>query len=111
MSNWEKLPGLESKANPCLHCPPILAKADMDKVIAVGFGSADLTRDDELVLDGERAFQRGKEVPTFADAEKLAVADPDHDWRVTLHGPLHGETYQRQGVKEWVLVETNEGFA
>ena len=108
---FAKLPALEGHPNGCLHCPPILAKASMEKDIAVGFGTAGLSRDDDIVIDGERAFQRGERVPTFADAEALAIADPDHDWRVTLHGPLHGETYQRQGVGEWVLVESNEGFA
>jgi hypothetical protein len=28
-----------------------------------------------------------------------------------LDGPLHGETYQRQGKNHWVLVERNLGFA
>lgn len=46
-----------------------------------------------------------------ADAERAAVADPDHDWRIVLYGPLHGEVYQRHGLSEWMLVEKNEGFA
>lgn len=46
-----------------------------------------------------------------SDVEKLAAIDPDHDWRVVLHGPLHGETYQRHGPDEWNLVEKNQGFA
>lgn len=83
----------------------------MDLGIAVGFGSADVTRDGELVLDGERIVNEGEGWPTFADAEALAVIDPDHDWRVTLFGPLHGEVYQRHGPEEWVLVESNRGFA
>lgn len=110
-TKWQKLPALEGHENGCLHCPPILAKADLEKGIAVGFGAAYLTLDDKIILDGERAFQKGEAVPTFADAEKLALADPDHDWQIVLHGPLHGETYQRQGEGEWILVESNEGFA
>lgn len=46
-----------------------------------------------------------------AEVEKLASADPDHDWRIVMFGPLHGEVYQRQGDAKWVLVEKNEGFA
>lgn len=86
----------------------------MDKMIAVGFGSATLERDGEVMLDGEAMSQDAEswdDVPTFTTAEHLAASDPDHDWRVVLHGPLHGETYQRHGPEEWVLVETNEGFA
>ena len=47
----------------------------------------------------------------FADAEALAAQDPDHDWRIVLHGPLSGRTYQRHGPGQWMLVEKNEGFA
>jgi hypothetical protein len=48
---------------------------------------------------------------TTAQAEKVAKADPDHDWRIVLYGPLHGEVYQRHAPGEWVLVEKNKGFA
>lgn len=81
----------------------------MGKLIAVGFGSAYVTCDGLVVLDGERPPT--DEFVTFSDAEALAIADPDHDWLVVLHGPLHGETYQRQGAEQWVLIATNEGFA
>ncbi len=82
----------------------------MEKVIAVGFGAAFVSKDGEQVLDGERGADRDEWV-TFADAERLAVADPDHDWRVVLEGPLHGETYQRQGPGEWNCIKRNDGFA
>ena len=87
--------------------PP--TQAPMEMLIAVGFGSAFVSRDGEQVLDGENP--PGDEFLTFADAEKMAAADPDHDWRVVLHGPLHGETYQRQGEGVWMCIERNEGFA
>jgi hypothetical protein len=48
---------------------------------------------------------------TVAQAEKVAATAPDHDWRIVLYGPLHGEVYQRQGAGEWLLVEKNQGFA
>jgi hypothetical protein len=81
----------------------------MDKIIAVGFGCAQVTKDGEMVLDGEHPDLDG--YITFADAERLASQDPDHDWRVILHGPLHGETYQRHGNLGWHCIERNEGFA
>lgn len=108
---WEKLAALPAKGNPCLHCPGIAAHLHLESIIAVGFGSAYVTRDGEAVLDGERALRDGDERVTAQDAENLALADPDHDWRITLFGPLHGEEYQRQGDGLWVLVSTNEGFA
>lgn len=100
---------VEGGENPCPHCPPILTQAPMEKLIAVGFGRAAITRDGEQILDGERP--PNDEYLTFADAETMAALEPDHDWRVILHGPLHGETYQRQGVEQWVCIERNEGFA
>lgn len=107
MSKVKFLPAIEPKRNPCLHCPDPPAQAPMDKIIAVGFGSAVVTCDGKLIADGERA----KDYIRFKDAEKWAKKDPNHDWRVQLHGPLHGETYQRQGPGKWVCIEQNEGFA
>lgn len=48
---------------------------------------------------------------TGAQAEELAAADPDHDWRIMIYGPLSGRTYQRHAPGSWVMVEQNEGFA
>lgn len=88
-------------------------------LIAVGFGMAACLRDGRPVLEEpqERYDDDGEpideelEYPTGADAEALALADPDHDWRIQIEGPLSGRTYQRQGAGNWVLVEQNEGFA
>lgn len=106
---WEPLPALEGKPNPCMHCPPIRPALALDRTIAVGFGYAGVTRDghgiwEEMGVDWEDCW-------TVARAESLAKRDPDHDWRIVMHGPMHGETYQRQGPASWVLVEKNEGFA
>ena len=43
--------------------------------------------------------------------EKQAAKDPDQDWRAEIDLPLRGATYQRQGIKKWVLVSENNGFA
>jgi len=83
----------------------------MDMVIAVGFGAACVTRDGEQVYDGEADCEAGREPKTVADIESIAVADPDHDWRIKKYGPLHGETFQRHDADKWVCVESNCGFA
>lgn len=108
---WARLPALEGKPNPCLHCPPILPTIGMDRVIAVGFGAAYVSRDGESLYDEAEVEDSGKEHWEVRDAERLATKDPEHDWRIVMHGPMHGETYQRQGPGSWVLVEKNEGFA
>ncbi len=110
----EHKPPIEGGPNPCPHCPPIPTQAQMDKMICVGFGEATLCRDGEVVIDASEAFSTAKgwdEIPTFATAERIAATDPGHDWTIRLHGPLHGETYQRQGEGVWILVERNKGFA
>ena len=86
-------------------------KASMKEVIAVGFGDARVTKDGETFYDGEQDWWNRNDAKTVGDIEKIASGDPNHDWRIVMHGPLHGETYQRQGEKNWVCVETNRGFA
>ena len=109
--SYKKLPALDGRNNPCLNCPPIEQIADLRKSIAVGFGAAYLERDSVMIYDGEEALHNGKKPKTFKWAEFCARKEPDRDWRIYLHGPMHGETYQRQGENRWVLVESNEGFA
>jgi hypothetical protein len=109
-ATWSKLPVLPGKNNPCLHGPPILPVLELDAVIAVGFGSAGVSRDGETVWEEQQGEETG-DYWQCSDAEAAAAKDPDHDWRITFHGPLHGETYQRQGKAQWVLVQKTEGFA
>lgn len=59
----------------------------------------------------EGAYHDGKPDVTGADAEALAAADPDHDWRIQLHGPMGGQEYQRHDVGQWVYVKRIPGFA
>lgn len=106
----EHHPVVEGGPVECPYCPPVPTQAPMDKVIAVGFGMAQATRDGVVVADGE-AWTEGDGWLTFQDIENMALADHDHDWRVVLHGPLHGETYQRQGIGVWLCIERNDGFA
>lgn len=104
------LPPMAGRNNPCLNCPPIETTLGMDRTIAVGFGQAFVAKDDETVFV-ETPDTEFEECWTVAQAEAAAAADPDHDWRIVLDGPMHGETYQRQGEGRWVLVESNDGFA
>lgn len=111
----------------CLNCNHTITQTfPMDGIIAVGFGYAGVTKDGHEVLrepdwspayddDGELLPEDQQppepEYPTGAQAEELAAADPDHDWRIVIDGPLSGRTYQRHGPENWVLVEQNMGFA
>jgi hypothetical protein len=90
----------------CSHTPTV---APLGLVVAVGFGSAQVTRDGAQVW-----FETGDEEQELYDVlhwEELAAADPEHDWRIEMNGPLRGMTYQRHGEAKWVLVDSNPGFA
>lgn len=106
---WEKLqPLADSQIHTgCLNCSTVARVAPLSMLIAVGFGAAFATKDGELVYEQ----QQGMPDLTVADIERMAVDDPNHDWRIEKHGPMHGETFQRQGPGNWVCIESNEGFA
>lgn len=80
-------------------------------VIAVGFGDAMLLRDGRAVWsEGDHCGPDG-DLMTGAEAEQLAAADPDHDWRIRIYGPLCEAEWQRHGPGEWVQIARGEGFA
>lgn len=85
--------------------------APLDMLIAVGFGSASVTRDGECIYDEMEWDRRGLELWTVRDAERRAARAPHSDWRIAKHGPMHGEVYQRQGKGRWVLISSDGGFA
>jgi hypothetical protein len=109
-TTWAKLPAIEGKHGGCLTCGPRPSYFPADGIIAVGFGYAGLTRDGHEVWS-ETGATEDDEYMTGAGAEELAAADPDHDWRIVLEGPLSGRTYQRHDAGQWALVKQNTGFA
>jgi hypothetical protein len=48
---------------------------------------------------------------TLGEIEECCAEDPDHDWRIEIHGPLGGAVYQRHGCAQWVPIERLDGFA
>lgn len=83
----------------------------MARMIAVGFGDAGYSRDGETLWSEMGADPDAENFPTVADVEKLAVADPDRDWRIYFHSPMYDAVYQRHGDGLWALVQKGEGFA
>lgn len=80
--------------------------------ISVGFGDAKLTKDSETIWEEDTTSDCSyDDCMSVAEAEELAKADPDHDWRIVIYGALSGRTYQQHGDMQWVLVERNLGFA
>lgn len=111
MSAWEKKPALEtSGGSACLCCGTPTTAFEMDSWIAVGFGGAGVTKDGKEVWS-ENQSEDDAEVWTGAQAEEVAAADPDHDWRIYLYAPLYEAVYQRHAEGQWVLIERGMGFA
>ena len=106
---WEKAPAWTGPLHQgCGNAPGVARTASLDLMIAVGFGQAQVTRDDELIFE---EHPRDEETHYLAEFEALAQADPDHDWRVRLNAPLRDEEYQRHGPGQWVLIQSGPGFA
>jgi len=115
MANWTKVDQYHGTVHHgCLNCGGTPEIAPMEMLIAVGFGSAFASKDDAVVYDEMDVMQGRSEFDdllTLQDIENMALADPDHDWRVKLYGPLRGREYQRHEAGKWVLIDSNEGFA
>lgn len=105
----KRLKPLPGRNNPCLNCPPIEPTLSLKARIAVGFGFAALLRDSKAVW--VESNQDWNKCLSVRAAEARARKHPRSDWRIVLDGPLHGETYQRQGRNRWVLVKKTQGFA
>ena len=117
--SWEKLPRVEGH----IYCGTCGGGAhndlDMERIIAVGFGSAGFSCDGEQLWDENNGWTHGyglfeipqEDGPQVLDVEELAKADPDHDWRIFYYGPLSESEYQRQGDGDWVLIGAGQGFA
>jgi len=80
----------------------------MDMIIAVGFGSAQVTRGKKLIFSESN---NDDDYHRLSEFEEMAKKDPNHDWRVMLDAPLRMREYQRQGDGKWVLIASGEGFA
>lgn len=108
---WTKEPPFEGEPPiGCLNCGGTPKLAPMDMWIAVGFGAAYATKDGAQVYN-EMDRSDEEEPWPLSKIEELAAADPDHDWRVVLHGALRGREYQRHGDRQWVLIHADQGFA
>lgn len=76
-----------------------------------GFGMVTVTRDGEEP-DWWRALSPAEiEDVNLAEIEQHAAADPDHEWMLTVEGPLWGLVAQRRAPGAWVITDALEGFA
>ena len=107
---WEKMEPIKDGESGCLCCGDAREILPMNAVIAVGFGSATVSKNGETVYD-EGDCGSEEEYWTAQMAEDMAKVDPDNDWRIQMFGPLSESEYQRQGDGHWVLYAKGQGFA
>ena len=109
---WKKLSAWTGEIHKGCGCASTSPRvAGPDTAVAIGFGVAQIQKDGQIIFDEMIAEKSGDEENHYlSEFELLATADPDHDWRLILYGPLNGRVYQRQ-EGQWVLVESNRGFA
>lgn len=108
--SFEKLPAIRG-STACLTCGcGSHDTLSMDKLLAVGFGDCNVTKDGVSVYS-ELNFGNPDEFWTAETAEKMAASDPEHDWRIHFYAPLYEAEYQRHGESHWVLVRKGVGFA
>ncbi len=107
---FKPLYGIEVKNEICPLCGFTHKILPIEETIAVGFGNASLTKNNECIYS-EIEAQSCNDYITVAQAEQLAVSDPYHDWRIHLIAPFSAQHYQRQGERHWVLYEKGQGFA
>ena len=108
---WKKLPEYTGDLHiGCLNCST--AKRVVTMRTQVRFVDDTITRDGVLVYQGDDNKDMGNtQCPTLMRFENMARKDPDHDWRYEHYTAMHGELYQRQGKNQWVLVDSNKGWA
>lgn len=94
---FTKLPAVEGSVA-CLTCGcGAHSDLEMDRAIAVGFGDAGYSKDGEIIWCEQMRTSDDEDFHTVSEVEKLAKADPDHDWRIYFFAPLYEAEYQRQG--------------
>jgi len=94
-------------------CPtPTDDKLKMNTVLYYGFGGYTVKKNGELFYEGDPQGEWDS-FKKLRDIEKEAKEEPKSKWEVILYDPLNGATWTRNRLKkgEWILTETNEGFA
>lgn len=94
----------------CGCCPRTGDILGIDTVLYNGFGGYHVEKDGQTYYQGDPngEWERFK---TLAQIEEEAKKDPHVLWKVILNNPLRGAVWGRKENGEWILLETNQGFA
>lgn len=101
---------IESKGGGCLCCGGTVNILPLDSHIAAGFGAAWIEKNGETIYQ-DTGSDFDEEPRSLEEFEKLALEEPDLDWRAHFDLPMRSASYQRQKAGHWVLYEEGRGFA
>ena len=94
----------------CLNCPHTEDILAMDTVLYQGFGGYHVTKNGKLFYMGN-SNDEWESFKKLSQIERQAKKEPKSHWRVVLNNPLRGATWRRNIKGQWILIETNQGFA
>ena len=80
-----------------------------DALVAVGVGYAAVTRDGVPMFEAECGDL--EHAISVRDAETMAAAEPGHDWRIHLVGPLDERHYRREADGRWKIYRRGYGLS
>lgn len=85
-------------------------KVSLDTCLAVGFGSAVVSKNGIVVIDCEAIVRRTGRMVTLAHVEHQAAAEPG-EWRAHVVAPFYEIECRREGPRRWVATKLGDGFA
>jgi hypothetical protein len=80
-----------------------------DALVAVGVGYAAVTCDGVPRYEAE--YGDLEHAMSVRDAETMAAAEPQHDWRIHLVGPLDERHYRRSADGRWKIYRRGYGLS
>jgi len=81
----------------------------LDALLLPGLGCASVCRNGEPVI--ELQGFAGEHAMTVGDAERLALAEPEQEWRIHMVSLLDDRHYRREGAGVWTLYARGYGLS
>lgn len=86
---------------------PIGSTAPLDMLICVGFGTAQILKDEVIFFDEEMS----EEIESLQKFEDIAKESPNSNWQCVMEAPLWDATWERNNKGQWVCIKSGIGFA
>ena len=85
------------------------ARLALDALLLPGLGCARVSKNGEAVI--ELQGLAGEHAMTVGDAERLALAEPEHEWSIHVVNLLDDRRYRREGAGLWKLYARGYGLS